>query len=203
MIGYLSGNVVSLKPTKVLLDVNGVGYLINTSINTFENITDKKSVSLHIYTSVKEDSITLFGFYYETEKEMFELLISVNGIGPKLALSILSGIQVDELKEAIEAGNVSRLIAIPGVGRKTAERVVLELRSKVDKIKESEGQPISYSIKQEAISALTTLGYNYKLAENAVREILSSSRPKADEPSAQKDISLEELIKKALGSFNR
>jgi len=193
MIGFLTGNIISLKPTKVLLDVNGVGYSVNVSINTFENLTDKKSISLHIYTSVKEDSITLFGFYNETEKEMFELLISVNGIGPKLALSVLSGIQVDELKEAIEAGNVSRLIAIPGVGRKTAERVVLELRSKVDKIKESEGQPISYSIKQEAISALTTLGYNYKLAENAVRDILSTS----------KDISLEELIKKTLGSLNR
>jgi len=193
MIGYLTGKIISSKPTKLLLDVSGVGYSVNISINTFEKITDKKEISLHIYTSVKEDSITLFGFYSETEKEMFELLISVNGIGPKLGLSVLSGIQVDELKDAIEAGNVSRLIAIPGVGRKTAERVVLELRSKVDKIKESEGQSISYSIKQEAISALTTLGYNYKLAENAVRDILSSS----------KDISLEELIKKALGSFNR
>jgi Holliday junction DNA helicase RuvA len=193
MIGFLAGNIISLKPTKLLLDVNGVGYSVNISINTFENISDKKNISLHIHTNVKEDAITLFGFYNETEKEMFELLISVNGIGPRLGLSVLSGIQVDELKEAIETGNISRLIAIPGVGRKTAERVVLELRSKVDKIKESEGQTISYSIKQEAILALTTLGYNYKHAENAVRDILSSST----------DISLEELIKKALGSFNR
>ncbi len=193
MIGYLTGKIISIKPTKTLLDVNGVGYSVNISINTFENISDKKEISLHIHTSVKEDSITLFGFYSETEKEMFELLISVNGIGPKLGLNVLSGIQVEELKEAIEAGNISRLIAIPGVGRKTAERVVLELRSKVDKIKESEGQTISHSIKQEAISALTTLGYNYKMAENVVRDILSSS----------KDISLEELIKKALGSLNR
>ena len=192
MIGFLSGKIISPKPTKVLLDVNGVGYLVNISINTFENISDKKSVSLHIHTSVKEDSITLFGFYSETEKEMFELLISVNGIGPKLALSIFSGIQVDELKDAIETGNISRIIAIPGIGRKTAERVVLELKNKVDKIKESEGQTISYGIKNEAISALTTLGYNYKMAENVVRDILTA-----------KDISLEELIKKALGSFNR
>ena len=193
MIGYLRGNLISVKPTQILLDVNGVGYLINISISTFENISDKKSVSLNIYTSVKEDSITLFGFFNETEKEMFELLISVNGIGPKLALSILSGIQVDELKAAIEAGNVSRLVAIPGVGRKTAERVVLELRSKVDKIKEGEEKGASYNIKQEAVSALTTLGYNYKQAESAVRDILNTS----------KDISLEELIKRALGSFNK
>jgi Holliday junction DNA helicase RuvA len=193
MIGYLTGKIISTRPTKILLDVNGVGYLINISINTFEKISDKENVSLHIHTSVKEDSITLYGFYQETEKEMFELLISVNGIGPKVALSILSGIQAVEFKEAIEAGNISRLIAIPGVGRKTAERVILELRSKVDKIKETDGVTISYSIKQEAISALSTLGYNYKLSENTVREILNHS----------KDISLEELIKKALGNLNR
>jgi Holliday junction DNA helicase RuvA len=124
---------------------------------------------------------------------MFELLISVNGIGPKLGLSILSGIQVNELRDAIETGNISRLVAIPGVGRKTAERVVLELKSKVDKIKEGVGKGISYNIKHEAIAALTTLGYNLKQAENSVRDILSSS----------KDISLEELIKKALGNFNK
>ena len=193
MIGFLSGNILSIKPTKVLLDVGGVGYLVNISINTFENISDKKGISLHIYTSVKEDSITLFGFYTETEKEMFELLISVSGIGPKLALSVLSGIQVDDLKTAIEAGDISRIVAIPGVGRKTAERVVLELRIKVDKISEAESKGVSYSIKSEAISALTTLGYNYKQAETAVRNILNAS----------KDISLEELIKKALGSFNK
>lgn len=193
MIGFLSGNILSIKPTKVLLDVGGVGYLVNISINTFENISDKKGISLHIYTSVKEDSITLFGFYTETEKEMFELLISVSGIGPKLALSVLSGIQVDDLKTAIEAGDISRIVAIPGVGRKTAERVVLELRIKVDKISEAESKGVSYSIKSEAVSALTTLGYNYKQAETAVRNILNAS----------KDISLEELIKKALGSFNK
>lgn len=193
MIGYLTGKIINLKPTKLLLDVNGVGYLIYISINTFESITDKNSVSLHIFTSVKEDAITLFGFYNETEKDMFELLISVNGIGPKLGLNILSGIRVDELKEAIEAGNISRIVSVPGVGRKTAERLTLELRSKVDKITEGEEKGTSYNIKQEAVSALTTLGYNIKQAENAIRDILNES----------KEISLEELIKKALGSFNK
>jgi len=87
MIGFLSGKIISAKPTKILLDVNGVGYSVNISINTFESINDKQSVSLYIHTNVKEDSITLFGFYTEAEKNMFELLISVNGIGPKLAIS--------------------------------------------------------------------------------------------------------------------
>ena len=192
MIGYLSGKIISSKPTKLLLDVNGVGYLVNISINTFEQVTGKESVSLFIYTSVKEDSISLFGFFSEAEKEMFELLISITGIGPRLALSILSGIRVEELRHAIQSANISRIIAVPGIGRKTAERLVLELKSKVDQIK-GEEREISFSIKNEAAGALTTLGYNSKIAENAVRNILNS------EP----DITLEELIKKALGILNK
>ncbi len=192
MIGFLTGKIISSKPTRILLDVNGVGYLVNISINTFEQITGKESVSLYIYTSVKEDSISLFGFFSEAEKEMFELLISITGIGPKLALSILSGIRVDELKHAIQSANISRIVAVPGIGRKTAERLVLELKAKVDQIRGEENE-ISFSIKNEAVAALATLGYNSKLAEKTVREVLSH------EP----DISLEELIKKALGDLNK
>jgi Holliday junction DNA helicase RuvA len=192
MIGYLKGKIISSKPTKILLDVNGVGYLINISINTFEKINDKENASLFIYTSVKEDSITLFGFFSESEKEMFELLISVNGIGPKLGLNILSGIQVDELKNSIQNGDVSRIIAIPGIGRKTAERLVLELRTKVDHIVEEGGVEIPFSIKNESITALTTLGYNQKIAEKVVRDVLTEDA----------NISIEELIKKALNRLN-
>jgi Holliday junction DNA helicase RuvA len=193
MIGYLKGKIISSKPTKILLDVNGVGFLVNISINTFEKITDKEFVSLHIYTSVKEDSITLFGFFSESEKEMFELLISVNGVGPKLALNILSGIQVAELKNAIQTENSSRIVAIPGIGRKTAERLLLELRTKIDQITEDESTKIPFNIKNEATSALTTLGYNPKVAEKAVRDLLSE----------EANISIEELIKKALGKLNK
>ena len=192
MIGFLSGKIISSKPTKLLLDVNGVGYLVNISINTFEQVSGKESAALFIHTSVKEDSISLFGFFSEAEKEMFELLISINGIGPRLALSILSGIRVDELQHAIQSANISRIVAVPGIGRKTAERLVLELKSKVDQVK-GEDKEISFSIKNEAVAALTTLGYNTKLAENTIRNILNS------EPS----ISLEELIKKALGTLNK
>ena len=192
MIGYLSGKVISAKPTKVLLDVNGVGYLVNISINTFEKISDKPEVSLFIYTSVKEDSITLFGFFTETEKEMFELLISVNGIGPKLALSILSGIQTADLRNAINTGDISRIVSIPGIGRKTAERLVLELKTKVENIADEGGPEIPFSIKNEAVAALSTLGYNAKLAEKCVRDLLT----------AEPDAALEELIKKALSKLN-
>jgi holliday junction DNA helicase RuvA len=192
MIGFLTGKIISSKPTQILLDVNGVGYTVNISINTFEKISEKEIVSLFIHTSVKEDSITLFGFFTQSEKEMFELLISISGIGPKLGLSILSGIVVDDLKFAISNGNVSRLIAIPGIGRKTAERVVLELRNKVDAIK-AEGSIKEISAKDEAISALTTLGYQRQIADKVVRDLLAENQ----------NYSLEELIRKALIGLNK
>lgn len=193
MIGYLKGNIISAKPTKLLVDVGGVGYLVNISINTFEKVSDKKFISLYIHTSVKEDSITLYGFFSEGEKEMFELLISVNGIGPKIALSILSGIKIDDLKIAIQSSDISRIIAVPGIGRKTAERLLLELKSKVDQVSEEGGTKISFTIKQEAVAALSTLGYNAKTADNTVREVLSSK------PNA----TLEELIKNSLSILNK
>ena len=124
---------------------------------------------------------------------MFELLISVSGIGPKIALSLLSGIQTDDLKNAIQSSDISRIIAVPGIGRKTAERLVLELRTKVDQVKEEGTIAIPLSIKSEAVAALTTLGYNTKIADTVVRNILQS----------QPALSLEELIKRALSDLNK
>lgn len=192
MIGYLTGKIISAKPTQLLLDVSGVGYTISISINTFEKISAKETASLHIYTHVKEDSISLYGFFTEAEKEMFEILISISGVGPKSALGLLSGISVENLKHAIIEENVSRIVAVPGIGRKTAERLILELKSKVGEIEEGDVSAHPSS-KQEAISALTTLGYNIKYAEKAVHKILS------EEP----DCELEDLIKKSLSELNR
>ena len=193
MIGYLPGKIISAKPTQVLLDVNGVGYKVSISISTFEKISDKQNVSLFIHTNVKEDSIALFGFYSEGEKEMFELLISISGVGPKSAISLLSGISTDDLKYAITTGNVARITAVPGIGAKTAERLILELKNKVKDIKEEGIKPAEVSIQKEAVAALTTLGYNLTNAEKAVNKILS------EDP----DCGLEELIKRALKEFNR
>ncbi|MFZ2324874.1 MAG: Holliday junction branch migration protein RuvA [Ignavibacteriaceae bacterium] len=192
MIGYLTGKIILSKPTQILLDVNGVGYSVNISINTFEKISEKETASLFIHTSVKEDSITLFGFFSQSEKEMFELLISISGIGPKLGLGILSGISVNDLKSAISNGNVTRLIAIPGIGRKTAERVVLELRNKVDAIK-VDGMIKEASVKDEAIAALSTLGYQRQISEKVIRDLLAENS----------GYSLEELIRKALSGLNK
>jgi Holliday junction DNA helicase RuvA len=192
MIGYLTGKIISSKPTQILLDVNGVGYSVNISINTFEKISEKESVSLFIFTNVKEDSITLFGFYTQSEKDMFELLISVSGIGPKVSMGILSGIVVDDLKEAISNGNISRLIAIPGIGRKTAERIVLELRNKVDSVK-ADGEVKVSSAKEEAVAALSTLGYQRQISEKVIRDLVSENP----------NYTLEELIRKALAGLNK
>ena len=193
MIGYLSGKVISAKPTQILLDVNGVGYKVSISINTFEKISDKKNISLFIHTNVKEDSIALFGFYSEGEKEMFELLISISGVGPKSAISLLSGISTDDLKHAIITGNVARITAVPGIGAKTAERLILELKNKVKDIKEEGIKPAEVSTQKEAVAALATLGYNLNNAEKAVNKILS------EDPNC----GLEELIKRSLKEFNK
>jgi Holliday junction DNA helicase RuvA len=193
MIGYLSGKIISIKPTQVLLDVNGVGYQIFISISTFEKISESTSISLFIHTHVREDSLNLYGFYSEQEKEMFELLISISGIGPKVALSILSGISVEDLSDAILKGDIGRLVSIPGVGRKTAERIVLELKTKVSDLETSFSPSTDYSIRQQAISALVTLGYNQKNSEKIVRDLLV----------ANPNLSLEEIIKKSLSEFNK
>ena len=193
MIGYLKGKIISSKPTHILLDVNGVGYTIRISINTFERIIGKETVSLYIHTNVKEDAITLFGFYSEAEKEMFELLISINGVGPKSALSLLSGISTDDLKQAIITNNIERIVAVPGIGRKTAERLILELKNKVSDIKEEGIVPAKPSLQKEAVSALTTLGYNLTSSEKAVNKILSELP----------NCSLEDLIKRSLKELNR
>jgi len=192
MIGYLTGKIILSKPTQILLDVNGVGYEVRISINTFEKLAGKNTISLHIYTNVKEDSITLFGFYSEAEKEMFELLISISGVGPKSALSLLSGISTDELRQAIVSSNVERIIAVPGIGRKTAERLILELKNKVREIKEEGVSTSKPSLQKEAVSALTTLGYNLVSSEKAVNKILSELP----------ECSLEELIKRSLQKLN-
>jgi Holliday junction DNA helicase RuvA len=194
MIGYLKGKILSKKPTKLLIDVNGVGYLVNISVNTFEKIAELEEVSLYTYLAVRESALDLFGFYSMAEKEMFEVLIGVNGIGPKSAQGILSGIQITDLKEAIRMGNISRLVTIPGIGKKTAERMMIELRDKINSVAESEENIIRgyTSVRSDAIAALVNLGYNQKIAERIVNAIVDKNPV----------ISIENLIKNSLSALN-
>lgn len=195
MIGYLSGKIIYKKPTRLILDVNGIGFLVNISIGTFEKIADKTEVSLYTYLSVKEDSLDLYGFYSIAEKEMFEMLINVNGIGPKTAQSILSGIQIVDLKEALKTGNVARIISVPGIGRKTAERMMIELRDKIDSLGENVGKlpSGSHNLRSDAVMALINLGYNQKAAERIVRDVADKNP----------NFPIEDLIKEALSVLNK
>lgn len=184
MIGYLKGKIIQEKPTQVIIDVNGVGYVVSIPVSAFEELQGKEIVELFIHTVVREDAIALYGFVKESDKEMFELLISVNGIGPKLAIGVLSGIKTDDLKTAIQKGDVTRIVAAPGVGKKIAERLMLELRGKMDSLSTSSDN-VQYAIRGEGVAALVTLGYNQKIAERVVSEILQETP----------DITIENLLK--------
>ena len=195
MIGSLTGTLKHKSPTEVVLDVNGVGYAVIIPFSTYEKIGDLESrVTLVTHLHVREDALQLFGFCTEEERFFFKLLISVNGIGPKIAQGILSGISVLELRQHIAKGNLSALTAIPGVGKKTAERLVVELRDKIGKLDSGAmsraGTDDGSELRQEALLALTSLGYNRQQAEKAIRQVLQDT--------TGEKISLQDLIKKAL-----
>jgi len=177
MIAKLRGRLVSKSPAEVVLEVGGVGYRVAIPVSTFYRLSELESeASLLTYTHVREDTLALFGFYTREEQALFELLIGVAGVGPKLALNVLSGIEAPELVQALRAGDVARLTRIPGVGKKTAERLVLELRDKAQKLPLGAGlgravQP-GPTPKDDLVSALANLGYSRAEAEKAVEPAL-------------------------------
>jgi len=177
MIGSLRGKLIEKRPNQVLLEVGGVGYLVQIPLSTFTSLGPLHTESsLMIHTHVREDAFSLFGFLTSREKHCFELLISASGVGPSLALKILSGMGLDELIPAIRKGDLAQLVKIPGVGRKTAERMVVELRDKLAAIDVPEaGKPATKSqLESDVSSALINLGYDEKEVENA---IVKSRRP--------------------------
>ncbi|MFH1487960.1 MAG: Holliday junction branch migration protein RuvA [Pseudomonadota bacterium] len=196
MIAYLEGILKRKRPQSLIVDITGVGYEVHAPLSTFYELPDENEpVSLHIYTHVREDALILFGFKTTLEKDLFLMLISVSGIGPKLALNVLSGIGPDELLQAVARGDAPRLQTIPGVGKKTAERIALELRDKASKLGEELEIPQVHSLRgegkkiaEDAVSALANLGYPVKSAQRAVETALSGSE----------HMELEGLIKEAL-----
>jgi holliday junction DNA helicase RuvA len=177
MIGSLRGKLIEKRPNQVLLDVGGVGYLVQIPLSTFTSLGPLHAESsLLIHTHVREDAFSLYGFLTSREKHCFELLISASGVGPSLALKILSGMGLDELIPAIRKGDLAQLVKIPGVGRKTAERMVVELRDKLAAVDTPEaGKPASKSqLESDVSSALTNLGYDEREVESALTK---SRRP--------------------------
>jgi Holliday junction DNA helicase RuvA len=174
MIGQLRGRLAEKRPNQVLVDVGGVGYVVQVPLSTYAALGDLHTeVTLLIHTHVREDALALYGFVSAREKHFFEMLLSASGVGPALALKILSGMSVEELVPAIRGSDLARLTKIPGVGRKTAERMVVELKDKLEGVAVETERPAASSapgIEADVISALVNLGYDGRAAETAVAE---------------------------------
>jgi Holliday junction DNA helicase RuvA len=180
MIARISGLIIYKSINHIIVDAQGIGYRIFVPLTTFYELPDSSQpVTLHIHTHVKEDAINLYGFYSFEEKEVFQLMISISGIGPKLATNILSGISARDLIGAVSQGDLNRLVRIPGVGKKMAERMILELKDKMMKLDSYE--PIDRDIgvlspdelKEDALSALINLGYKNQTAKGALEKIIN------------------------------
>ncbi|MDQ1267198.1 MAG: holliday junction helicase RuvA [Bacteroidota bacterium] len=194
MIALLRGKLIAKNSTEVIIDCGGVGYSAFISVNTSANLPDPgNEISLHTLLIPKEDALLLFGFSDTRERELFKMLTSIPGIGPKTALGILSAATINELQEYVLTGNLPALTKLPGIGKKTAERINLELKDKISKIPGAQNidrkDNLSIII-QEAVSALLTLGFSRASAEKAVRDSLSDNK--------NKDISAEQIIKLSL-----
>ncbi len=201
MIAHLSGTLLSKQPTSVILDVAGVGYEVSIPLSTYYDLQDVgANVQLRIYTHVREDALQLYGFRTSRERELFLRLISVSGIGPKLGITLLSGMSADEMIASIRTNNLARLTLIPGVGRKTAERLVMELRDKVASLSspeleeelgarlEASAAPTEDAVHSDALSALLNLGYQRSAAEKAVNSAISEGG----------DLSVELILRRSL-----
>jgi holliday junction DNA helicase RuvA len=201
MIAHLSGTLLSKQATSVIVDVSGVGYEVNIPLSTFYDLEDTGSrVQLRIYTHVKEDALQLYGFKTARERELFINFISVSGIGPKLGIALLSGMSADELIASIKTNNLARLTLIPGVGKKTAERLIVDLREKMAALSTAELDEDSGarpevadgssedSVRSQALSGLMNLGYQRSAAEKAIDAALSEGG----------DITVESVLKRSL-----
>ncbi|MDB2568055.1 Holliday junction branch migration protein RuvA [Flavobacteriaceae bacterium] len=193
MITQIKGRLVEKSPTELVIDCNGLGYLVNISLNTFSLLSDSENISLYTHLQVKEDSHTLFGFYEKTERNLFRKLISVSGIGASTARTMLSSLNPEEIQRAILSENVSTIQSVKGIGLKTAQRVIIELRDKVSGINEGSdlNSTLANSKREESLSALEVLGYSRKQTSKVVDKLISEIS----------EISVEEVIKNALNKL--
>ncbi len=197
MIAHLRGKIFEKHPNRIVVDVNGVGYDVFVPLSTFYGLGDPgDDIALRIHTHVREDALTLYGFATLLEQELFERLIGVSGIGPKVALAVLSGIEPQELIRAIERSDLARLTAIPGVGKKTSERIVLELKDRLPRAQvaaAAAGVAASEAavVRDDVLSALVNLGYHRPLAEKAVDAALKTL-------GSSPDAGFERMLKQAL-----
>ena len=191
MISFIRGKKIHIDPAKIIIEVNGIGYNINISLRTYSKLKDESEVFVYTHLNVKEDSHTLYGFNSESERNTFLSLLSINGVGPSTAIMILSSLSANELKKAIISSDTNKIKSVKGIGLKTAERIILELKDKVtfDDIDQDKFyDDIDNTIKDEALSALSSLGISKNIVEKHINDILDRNN----------DISLEDLIKEVL-----
>jgi Holliday junction DNA helicase RuvA len=196
MIDYIKGEITELNPTYVVLENQGIGYFINISLPVFSNLSGQKNTKLYIYELIREDAHVLFGFITHAERQLFLLLISVSGIGANTARMIMSSYSVPEIQQMIATANVAALSSIKGIGAKTAQRIIVDLKDKILKINAEDNAvntifPVSSEIREEALSALVMLGFAAGISQKAVDNILKTNP----------DIKVEQLIKAALKSI--
>ena len=193
MITQLQGKLVEKNPTNVVIDCNGVGYFVNISLNTYAALPEGEATKLYTYLQIKEDAHTLYGFLTKAEREVFVLLISVSGVGAGTARTMLSSLTAAQVRDAIVNGEVATIQSVKGIGAKTAQRVVLDLKDKMLKLQDFADAPISAvsTHKEEAIAALEVLGFMRKQAEKVVDKIVQASEA----------LSVEDIIKQALKSL--
>ncbi|NOY78792.1 MAG: Holliday junction branch migration protein RuvA [Calditrichaeota bacterium] len=197
MISFLEGRIVQKFPTKIIMNVNGVGYEVNISLNTYEQLPrDRETIQILTYLHVREDSMQLYGFASADERDLFLKLIGISGVGPRLAQGMLSGTTPQDFKTAVLTNDLGRLTAIPGVGRKTAQRLVLDLKDKFqsDKLQDLAEPTPQETMSEEAVLALVSLGYKQGIAQKAVREVLHR-KPELG--------TLEEIIKFSLAQVQK
>jgi Holliday junction DNA helicase RuvA len=193
MITHLRGKLVEKNPTEIVVECSGVGYLVHISLHTYSLLPSEETVSIYTHLQVKEDSHSLYGFMEVSERAIFRLLISVSGIGANTARTMLSSLSPEELRDAIAASNVGAIQSVKGIGLKTAQRVIIELKDKILKIYDLEelSSPLDNTNKEEALSALEVLGFARKQSEKMVEKILKAS------PS----LSVEDIIKQTLNGL--
>ena len=193
MITYIKGRLIEKSPTKIIVESNGIGYEINISLNTYEQIPDDENIKIFTYLQRKEDFDILFGFSSKSERSIFQQLISISGIGPSTARTILSSISPAEIQEAVWEEDVERIKSIKGIGLKTAQRLIIELKDKVELFdkKDIDLSSENLDIKKEALLALSVLGFNKSKSEKIVSKLYFEN----------KDIELQELIKRSLNKL--
>jgi len=187
MIGSLKGKIIQKKTNHLILETNGIGFSVGIPLSTYEKLSGD-DVFLYIYTLMKENQLKLYGFYTIEEKDFFEELLKLNGIGPSIALAVLSGLSISEIIDAVEKSNINVFIRIPGIGKSKAEKILFELSRKKDKLRKTNKVNLPINIKNDAIEALVSLGFDEKKAISAVNSVFETKN----------DIKIEDLIKHSL-----